>query len=210
MSEYREVLQNPRLAFKEPELQNATVRQTPLGLPSLVSGGFALTACLTTQAGDRLAIRCFHKEVPDLQERYRYISNFLYNTNDDFFVRFEYQPQGIKVSGSSYPIVKMAWVDGQSLSEYIEDNLSNASVLLRLADQIKLIDAKLRALKMAHGDLQHGNILVRNNGKLTLIDYDGMYVPKMPYKQSNELGHVAFQHPERERLFFNEKLALVF
>ncbi|HAJ62692.1 MAG TPA: hypothetical protein DCP31_28520, partial [Cyanobacteria bacterium UBA8543] len=206
MSEYREVLQNPRLAFKESELQNATVKQTPLGLPSLVSGGFALTACLTTQTGSRWAIRCFHKEVPDLQERYRYISNFLQNTNDIFFVKFKYEPEGIKVRGSWYPIVKMAWVDGQSLNGYIEDNLSQPSRLQGLADQIKQVSARLHALKMAHGDLQHGNILVRNNGSITLIDYDGMYVPQMPYKQSNEIGHVAFQHPERGQSFFNDKI----
>lgn len=206
MSDYREVLQNPCIAFKEIELQNATVKQTPLGLPSLVSGGFALTACLTTQKGSRWAIRCFHKEVPDLQERYRYISEQLSRINEDFFVKFEYQTDGIKVRSSSYPIVKMAWVDGESLSEYVEDNLSNPSVLKQLAEQIKFIGSKLRKLQMAHGDLQHGNILVRNNGRLVLIDYDGIYVPNMPYKQSNEIGHIAFQHPERNNLFFNEKI----
>jgi hypothetical protein len=205
MSDYREVLQNPRVAFEEIELQNATVKQTPLGLPSLVSGGFALTACLTTQKGSRWAIRCFHKEVPDLQERYKYISSFLNSINEDFFVKFEYQTNGIKVRNTFYPIVKMAWVDGQSLSEYVEDNLNKPAVLTQLTEQIKVISSKLRKFKAAHGDLQHGNILVRN-GKLTLIDYDGMYVQGMPYKQSNEIGHVAFQHPQRGNLFFNDKI----
>ncbi|BDA75936.1 hypothetical protein CAL7716_101020 (plasmid) [Calothrix sp. PCC 7716] len=206
MSDYREVLQNPRVAFKQIELQNATVKQTPLGLPSLVSGGFALTACLTTHNSSRWAIRCFHKKVPDLQERYKHISHFLNNINDDLFVKFEYLTDGINVRNSSYPIVKMAWVDGQSLSEYVEDNLSKPEVLIELTEQIKLISSKLRKFQAAHGDLQHGNILVRNNGRLTLIDYDGMYVPGMPYKQSNEIGHVAFQHRERDNLFFNDKI----
>ncbi|MEA5595735.1 CFI-box-CTERM domain-containing protein [Rivularia sp. UHCC 0363] len=209
MSDYREVLQTPKASFKSFELQDASVKQTPLGLPSLVSGGFALTACLTTQTNgtkSTWAIRCFHKEVPDLQERYQYISNFLQNKNDDFFVKFKYETEGIKVQGKSYPIVRMAWVEGKSLSEYIQDNLNNYTQLNNLASQVKAISQRLRELKMAHGDIQHGNVLVRNNGSCVLIDYDGMYVPGMPYKNSNEIGHVAFQHPQRNSLFFNEKI----
>ncbi|MFM6400004.1 MAG: hypothetical protein ACKPFF_25280, partial [Planktothrix sp.] len=59
---------------------------------------------------------------------------------------------------------------------------------------------------MAHGDLQYGNILVRNQGEVVLIDYDGMYVPGMPYNNSNEIGHVNFQHPGRTGAFFNDKI----
>lgn len=209
MSDYREVLQIPKVAFKSSELQNASVTQTPLGLPSLVSGGFALTACLTTQTNatkTTWAIRCFHKEVLDLQERYKYISNFLQNKNDDFFVKFQYEAEGIKVQGKWYPIVKMAWVEGESLSEYIQDNINNSTRLNNLANQVRAISQRLCELKMAHGDIQHGNVLVRKDGKLALIDYDGMYVPGMPYKNSNEIGHVAFQHPQRNSSIFNEKI----
>lgn len=209
MSEYREVLQIPKASFRSPELQDAIVKQTPLGLPYLVSGGFALTACLTTQVNatnTTWAIRCFHKEVPDLQERYRYISNFLQNKNDDFFVKFKYEVEGIKVQEKWYPIVKMAWVEGKSLSEYIQDNINNPTLLNNLANQVQAISQRLCELKMAHGDIQHGNVLVRKNGKLALIDYDGMYIPGMPYKTSNEIGHVAFQHPQRDSSIFNEKI----
>lgn len=209
MSDYREVLQIPKVAFQSSELQNASVKQTPLGLPSLVSGGFALTACLTTQTNgmkSTWAIRCFHKEVLDLQERYQYISNFLQNKTDDFFVKFKYETEGINVQGKWYPIVKMAWVQGDSLSEYIQDNLNNFTRLNSLANQVQTISKRLRELKMAHGDIQHGNVLVRDDGRLILIDYDGMYIPGMPYKNSNEIGHVAFQHPQRNSSFFNEKI----
>ncbi len=209
MSDYRDVIQNPKIAFKNYELQNGIVKQTPLGLPFLVSGGFALTACVTTQVngtGSKWAIRCFHKEVIDLQERYQYISNFLQNKNYDFFVNFQYEIEGIQFQSKWYPIVKMAWVEGISLSEYIQDNLENSICLNNLTNQIKLISHQLNALKMAHGDIQHGNVLVRDDGRCILIDYDGMYVPGMPYNNSNELGHVAFQHPGRNNSFFNEKI----
>jgi thiamine kinase-like enzyme len=40
------------------------------------------------------------------------------------------------------------------------------------------IGRALNRAGVAHGDLQHGNILVAN-GKPKLIDYDGMYVPAL-------------------------------
>ncbi|NJM86329.1 MAG: hypothetical protein HC847_03025 [Hydrococcus sp. RU_2_2] len=208
MFKYREALQNPQIAFKEPDLKHGVIEQTPLGLPRLVSGGFALTACVTTQTDGRQstwAIRCFHKQARDLQERYQYISNFLQSKNEQFFVKFNYEAEGIKVGSNWYPIVRMAWVDGQPFNEFIEANLRNPSCLKDLARQIELMSNRLQDLGMAHGDLQHGNILVRD-GKLVLIDYDGMYVPGMPYQTSNELGHTAFQHPGRDRSFFNETI----
>jgi len=209
MSDYREVLQNPQVCFNNPELQKASLQNNPLGLPVLVSGGFALTACATVNvSGNRsqLAIRCFHKEVIDLQERYQYISNFLNSQNEDFFVNFTYEPQGIRVQGKSYPIIKMAWVNGIPLDRYIENHIKEPNRLLALLDEIKYISIRLSQLKMAHGDLQHGNILVRNPGKCVLIDYDGIYVQQMPYSHSNEIGHPSFQHPGRDGSFFNDRM----
>ncbi|NJM66325.1 MAG: hypothetical protein HC851_12015 [Acaryochloris sp. RU_4_1] len=208
MSEYREALQHPHIAFRAPDLKQGVVKQTPLGLPSLVSGGFALTACVTIQTDGRQstwAIRCFHRQAPDLQARYKYISDFLQGRNEEFFVNFSYEPEGIRVGNNWYPIVRMAWVEGQSLHDFIENNINNPASLQDLATQIMVLSNRFHNLKMAHGDLQHGNILVRN-GKLVLIDYDGMYVPGMPYQTSNELGHIAFQHPRRDRSFFNETI----
>jgi hypothetical protein len=208
MSEYREALQHPQIAFKEPDLKQGVVKQTPLGLPLLVSGGFALTACVTTQKNglqSAWAIRCFHKHAPDLQDRYERISKFLQDKNEKFFVKFNYQPEGIKVGNNWHPIVRMAWVEGEPFHEFVEANLSNPSCLQNLAEQIKLMSNRLQDLRMAHGDLQHGNILVRD-GKLVLIDYDGMYVPGMPYQKSNETGLSAFQHPRRDRNFFNKTI----
>ncbi|NJP19693.1 MAG: hypothetical protein HC763_12730 [Hydrococcus sp. CRU_1_1] len=99
----------------------------------------------------------------------------------------------------------MAWVDGQPFHEFIEANLNEPLCLQNLARQFTSMSNRLQDIGMAHGDLQHGNILVRD-GKLVLIDYDGMYVPGMPYQTSNELGHIAFQHPKRDRSFFNETI----
>jgi hypothetical protein len=204
LSEYSEALQNPQFAFKELDLKNGVIELRPSGQPKLVSGGFAATARVKTQKGD-WAIRCFYKYAPDLQDRYKHISEFLQANKEEFFVEFNYQPNGINVCNSWQPIVQMNWIEGQPLHEFVEANLSNPSRLKNLAEQIKLMSKRLRQIGMAHGDLQHGNILVCK-GKLVLIDYDGMYVPGMPYQTSNELGHPNFQHPKRDQTFFDKTI----
>jgi hypothetical protein len=91
------------------------VATTPLGLPLALSGGFALT--YTVQVGRRkLAVRCFHKEVPDAQNRYAKISAKLRSlSSSGYFVSFDFQQQGIRIKGATYPIVKMEWAEGQTL-----------------------------------------------------------------------------------------------
>src|SRR5439155_15880605 len=60
----------------------------------------------------------------------------------------------------------------------------------------------LVAARMAHGDLQHGNVILvpgKKAGSVAprLIDYDGMFVPALAGSRANELGHPNFQHPRR-------------
>ncbi|HZI38042.1 MAG TPA: hypothetical protein VFF24_07030, partial [Acidimicrobiia bacterium] len=58
---------------------------------------------------------------------------------------------------------------------------------------------QLRGAGIAHGDLQHGNILVAPGGDLRLVDYDGMWVPELDGLPGNELGHRNYAHPRRTR-----------
>jgi hypothetical protein len=56
---------------------------------------------------------------------------------------------------------------------------------------------------VAHGDLQHGNVLVTSDGGLKLIDYDGMWVPKLKGQKGNEVGHPDYQSPLRSEKDFH-------
>jgi hypothetical protein len=52
--------------------------------------------------------------------------------------------------------------------------------------------------------LQHGNVLLvpatnANALSLKLIDYDGMWVPALAGSPPGEVGHAAYQHPQRLR-----------
>src|SRR5258708_744417 len=106
---YNDAIQTPRLAFPDPVLAGGTVDCNGFGIPKALGGGFAIT--YRVSGGNRaFAVRCFHKEVLDLQDRYRLIHNCLRAIKIPPFVEFEYQQNGIRVKGSAFPIVKMEWV----------------------------------------------------------------------------------------------------
>lgn len=168
---------------------------TPTGLPRVASGNFACVYEVRNGAR-RIAVKCFTRQVSDLQRRYNLISQHLQGFWMPQLVRFEYQEQGIRVQGQPYPIVKMDWIDGEQLHNFVKKHLSNASALLALAQQWHELVVKLQGARMAHGDLQHGNVLVAA-GELRLVDYDGMFVPPLRGERCPELGHPNYQHPQR-------------
>ena len=104
--------------------------------------------------------------------------------------------------GQWYPILKMGWVEGEPLNLYVEKNLTHASLLRDLDREFAKMVRDLRRFFIAHGDLQHGNVLVVN-GKLKLVDYDGMFVPDLDGLPSHELGHPNYQHPARSASDFS-------
>jgi len=193
--EYNEAIQNPAFNFADPELKRGAAETTALGLPRPICGGFASVYRMQCGARD-WAVRCFLREFADQQDRYSAIGKHLASAGLSQTVAFEFQEKGIRVGNRWFPILKMEWLKGRLLHQYIEANLKSPGAILALAKQwSEMIDALTRA-QVAHGDLQHGNVLVVD-GKLRLIDYDGMYVPALVGKLSNEVGHRNYQHPAR-------------
>ncbi|RRJ95812.1 serine/threonine protein kinase [Opitutaceae bacterium TAV4] len=203
---YHEAIQNPRLVFTDQQLKTGTVVKDGFGLPEVAGGGFALTYRIKTpDVGKDFAVRVFHKESNEIANRYQHISNFLNSTRSPYFVGFEFQPEGILVQGTRFPVVRMEWVEGQTLGTVIDDNVGNSGRLMQLRTDICRLGEHLAQKRIAHGDLQIDNILVAKTG-LKLVDYDGMFVPGMPFRQSSELGHRNFQHPERAEQHFDHAL----
>jgi hypothetical protein len=198
--DYNEAIQSPRLNFSDPELKTGVVETTSLGLPRPISGGFA--SVYKVRCGQReWAVRCFLREFLDQQQRYEVISKHLSSAKLPYTIGFDFLPQGIKIRGTWYPILKMEWVKGELLHKYINKNLRNPAALLDLANRwVEMIKA-LQAAKIAHGDLQHGNVLVVN-GDFRLIDYDGVFVPALAGQTSHEIGHRNYQHPQRTEYDF--------
>ena len=204
-TDYIEAVQNLRQSMGDEELRAGQLAETPLGLPMVWSGGFADVYKIHNAAtGNTWALKCFTKKVDGQAERYQQISNHLAGARLPFMVDFTYLGDGIRVHGESYPALKMHWVEGGiRLNEFVEQYLNRPrtlSELLRI--WVKMAD-RLRQAAVGHCDLQHGNVLMvpRDGGSLALrlIDYDGVHVPSLAGARSPELGHPAFQHPQRSR-----------
>ena len=197
ITDFSETIQNPRLCFKGTELEAGTVFANQRGMPLVFSGAFACV--YSVEAGGRkFAVRCFTREVKDQQTRYNQLSEYLINVLPPSFVHFEYVEHGINLKGSWYPIVRMEWVEGESLSSFVGANIYDPGALRRVAAQWRGGPAaSLRGLGIAHNDLQHGNVMVQADGRIRLVDYDGMFLPQFRGERSPELGHKNFQHPLR-------------
>jgi len=193
--DYNEAVQNPHFAFNDSDLRAGQPELTPLGLPRPISGNFACVYKIQT-GGQRWAARCFISEVSDQQRRYEAISEYLAKAKLPYTVPFTYMPAGIKVQGRNFPLLKMEWVQGESLNMFVSRSLGCPSTLMSLAKVWSQMVADLKGASVAHGDLQHGNVVVVGD-QLRLIDYDGMFVPALKGRQSNEDGHRNYQLPTR-------------
>src|ERR1044071_2438673 len=178
MAEYQEAIQAPHLCFADADLRRGTPALDTLGLPRPITGGFASLYDLSAN-GKRWAVRCFLHDYKDQAERYRKIGDHLRSVALPYTAQFEFQPQGIMVAGQRYPILKMEWIKGMPLNDYIESVRYSPGTLSAFAQRWRRMLADLKAKQTAHGDLQHGNVLVAADGSLRLIDYDGMWVPAL-------------------------------
>jgi hypothetical protein len=201
LEQYQEALQHPETALLDPELRAARVLTSNLGLPIVMCGGFALTYTVTAP-GKKYAVRCFHKQSPDLERRYTAISSKLTEIASSYFLPFEFQPQGVRIGGKNHPVVKMAWARGDTLGDFVADNYRDSAALASLRNSLTKLASSLEARQVAHGDLQPGNLMVSAGGtSVQLIDYDGMFVPAIRVLGAAEIGHRNFQHPKRTTQF---------
>lgn len=203
-TDYQDAIQNPHICFEDEGLKTGEVGCDMLGMPKVMSGNFACVYSLRTGA-DRWAIRCFVRQVLGQQGRYSRMSQHLCGLGLPCLVTFEYYLRGIKHRNEWYPIVKMQWVDGLPLNQWMEENFDKPEVLKEMLVKWRTMVNSLRAHSLAHGDLQHGNIMITPENEIRLVDYDGMYTPAFKGK-SPELGHANFQHPRRTPDFYNEEL----
>ncbi len=202
-SSYRATALNPHLCFADPELKQGQVAKNKLGLALVWSGQAAIVFRLQTPEGIR-AVRCFTSHISDQQERYAKLNQHVQERYVPTLVDFEYQAKGMQVNGTWYPIVKMEWVDGIALDQQVAAWIRGGNIarLDALAQHWANVIAELQQAQIAHGDLQHENILiglgsVGGHSYINLVDYDGVYVPSLADKPALEIGHPHYQHPDR-------------
>jgi serine/threonine protein kinase len=192
---YVEAIQNPLCCFDDHELRHGQVAVDSLGFPRPMSGSFAVVFRIDCPSRS-WAVRCFTRANVDVDARYQEIHRVIQGI-PNFFASFEYLRDGILVDGSRYPILKMEWVEGKALDNYVADNHFKQDEMLSLLRQWEDLRTILAIHGIAHGDLQHGNILVDCHGRLKLVDYDGMYVPTLAGQTADQIGHENYIHPNR-------------
>jgi hypothetical protein len=195
--QYQEAVQHPGRCFADPDLTSASFERMTMGLPKMISGNFASVFPMTATTGHRYAVKCFTREVPHQLQRYKLIGDFLSRRRPWWATDFQFIRNGIDVDGAWYPILRMNWVNGLTLIPWISKFISSPATLDSLAGRFDELVADLASSRMAHGDLQAGNLLVTDSGTLHLVDYDGMYVPGLEGFPAGEVGHPDYQPPTR-------------
>src|SRR5919109_169973 len=210
LTEYHEAVQPPPKAFSDPGLKAVTLELDQFGMPKPATGGNAVVYKANEPGGflsfkKTWAIRCFLRPISDHAERYEAISKHLRKVRLPYDVNFQFLKQGIQIRSNWFPVVKMQWADGDLLHSHIEKQLRYPASLAALRGKWVILVRHLEAAQVAHGDLQHGNILVRG-GSIQLVDYDGMWVPALKGRHATETGHRAYQHPERTGQHYGQEI----
>jgi len=210
-SEYSEKLQNPSKYFNDPLLKGGTVAKNKRSVPYSAAGANAITFKFKDANGVTVAVRCFSQDSyltqeSDIGDRYDAISRFLDQHRHPMFVTFEFQPRGVLHGGSWLPILKMEWADGAPITNYVKSHIGQFEKIAALAESFRHTMRDMNQLGCAHGDLQHGNVLVDSNGSVRLVDYDGMYVPALKGKSAIEMGERNYQSPMRTPKEFHNRL----
>lgn len=168
------------------------------------SGGYSVVYPINVN-GKKMALRCWIKEPGHhVKERYARVKSYLVSNPTTYFVDFGYVDTGIVAKGITYPVIYMDWIDGKTFSQFIDENISNPTVINQLAEKFVIMVRDLHSKNIAHGDLQDGNIIVCKNTHafdLRLVDYDSLYTPTLQGWQNPDdlMGVPDYQHPKRHK-----------
>lgn len=180
---------------KAPELQGGHPVQKN-GKLLRYAGGFCVVYPYET-ARRKYAVRCWHTPVDTVQLYLKTIADRIKGFDLPYFVDYKYCENAILTAKGPQPAILMDWVDAKPMKKYIADNLSRPAVLESLAKSFLVMTGELHEQGISHGDLQHGNILVRPDGSLVLVDYDSLYVLGLDGIPDDIKGLQGYQHPAR-------------
>ena len=194
-TDFIEAVQDLRVSVEDEELRGGEVVRTPLGLPMLWSGNFADVYKIHCPAtGNTWALKCFTRQVQGLQERYRCIAAHLEQAQLPFTVDFQYLEHGIRIGGERFPVLKMRWVEGLTLNQFVEEHLERPAEPQDALGPVGEAGGAAprgghRPRRLAARQRDPGARWSGGSLALRLIDYDGMYVPALAGTPSGEVGH---------------------
>ena len=195
--DYYKAVQAPGRCFTVPKLQAAEFVWDSLG-PTLARGSSAVVFQAAVE-GRPQALRCYIREDASSRDRYSALDAYLAGHDLSPYVSGTTWLDGaIMVNRLTWPVLTMDWIDGRTLNEYVDYLVSgsNAAALATLAVRWRELVALLQRSEFGHGDLQHGNVMVEQEGQLRLVDFDGVWIPQLAGQAPpSEFGHPNYQHP---------------
>ena len=205
ISEYIDAIRSAEDNFDE--LRDLRPVMDADGNPVMSSGNFAVVFKMTD--GEKCyAIKCFTKDQPGRADAYKLIEQELAPINSPYIVNLRYLENELYVdtrqtSETQFPVLRMDWVEGKPLDVFIQENINDEHYGVVIPYNFSKLAQWLMKQPFAHGDLKPDNILVRFDGTLALVDYDGMFVPAMANQPAREMGTPEYRHPERTINEFN-------
>ena len=181
------------------------------GEPYRSSGAFAVVfKMLDKRTGKYYALKCFTEEQQGRADAYRQIADELGMVDSPYIISVKYMEKELFVDSQceedEFPVLLMDWVEGETMEAYISANYHNQSAMSMLCYRFGKMAAWLRSQSFAHGDVKPDNIIIRPDGSLSLVDYDGMFVPTMKGCKSPTIGTKNFCHPLRTMDDFDETI----
>ena len=181
------------------------------GEPYRSSGAFAVVFKMKDeQTGKYYALKCFTEEQEGRAEAYRQIAEELEFVDSSYITSVKYLEKELFVDSNcedeEFPVLLMDWIEGETMETYVAANYTDTHAMSMLCYRFCKMAAWLRSQSFAHGDIKPDNIMVRPDGTLTLVDYDGMFVPAMKGQKSPTVGTKEFSHPLRTIDDFDETI----
>ncbi len=176
------------------------------GEPIMSSGNFAVVFKMKDEYGKQYAVRCFHRAQLGREKNYKLICEELAKVSSPYISPIRYYDKELFIESGEYPVLLMDWVEGMTLDKYIRKVINDKRAINQLATNFKKLAIWLLNQPFAHGDLKPDNILVKNDGSLVLVDYDGIFVPAMQGQTAREMGSPDFRNPSRTEEDFNKDI----
>ena len=193
--DYTLALQHPAAAFRDPELRGSVFAQGFMG-PEGIAGSSAVVFRATIGGSD-YALRCYTRQDASSPERYAAFDDYITVAQLGRYVgAVAWFDREVLVKGAWWPVLRMEWIVGRHLNEYVGRlaDEGDAAALGALASRWLALVCDLQRASFAHGDLQHGNILVDDGGNLRLVDFDSVWIPPLQGQSApTETGHPSYQ-----------------
>ena len=210
LSEYMEAIRKAEDSFNQ--LSDLRPVLNGKGDPMMAIGDSSVVFKLQDVNTMRLyAVKCFTQEQPQRAENFQKIAERMERSSSPYLLRFRYLEREFFVDTTQsdeeyFPVLLMDWTEGITLDTYLKTHLHDCYALQLLTFRFCRMSAWLLSQPFAHGNLKPDNILVKEDGSLVLVDYDGIFVTSLSGQPPREPASPDFSHPSHTLTTYNEHL----